>query len=380
MLLNRKTLLAACTLATLSTLSFQAVAASSASVCSDPLQRICKDTIAQRNQRDLYVSQLKKEISAEASTRSAPRIEQMKKNVKPYRFIKRFLESTKIRNQEIMASAKQRIGGFEAVVTNTENVSKIKNYMYQAIDGSQFDSSTKAGFKSIIKSIVVGNFSDFLERSDLEDNVLAQMLGNACGSDGLIDNAFATTLKGDRYVLICPGFLITLNQTASEGERFNSILQAISHEMGHHIDNSKVGNEFYAPYLRCLADNYSDRFNKTKEDDKFCKANVKEPAKCNIQVALSHAGELIADQWGIAVTALHASAESYSTAEADQMLTDSWAKLCGTGDEGIHPTGDFRIGTLMRKNPGIVNYLSCLSTETDTRPACTFNGASAISN
>lgn len=378
MLVNRKTLLAACTFATLSTLPFSAMANSGASVCTDPLQRICKDTLAQSKERDVFVAKLKNEISKEASLKSAPRIEEMKKKVKPYRFIKRFLESTKIRNQEIMASAKKRIGGFEAVVTNPENVSKMKNYMYQAIDNSNIDMASKANFKGIVQSIVVGNFSDFLERTDLEDNVLAQLLSNACGSDGLVDNAFATNLKGDRYVLICPGFLITLNQTTNEADRFNSILHAISHEMGHHIDNGKVGNEIYAPYLSCLTDNYSDKFNKTKEDEKFCKNNAKEPAKCNNKVVLSHAGELIADQWGIAVTALHAKSESYSFEEADQMLTDSWVKLCGTGDEGIHPSGDFRIGTLMRKNPSITNFLSCLSTDTDTKPACTFSGARSI--
>lgn len=378
MSLSRKNLIAVCTLATLSTVSFSAMAASGASVCSDPLQRICKDTLAQRKEREVYVSKLKNEISQEASLKSAPRIDEMKKKVKPYRLIKRFLESTKIRNQEIMASAKKRIGGFEAVVTNNENVSKIKNYMYQAIDGTQFDTTTKANFKNVVKSIVVGNFNDFLQRTDLEDNVLAQILSNACGSDGLVDNAFATTLKGDRYVLICPGFLITLNQAATDGERFNSILQAIAHEMGHHIDNGDAGNAIYAPYLGCLANNYSDRFNKTKDDEKFCKKNEKEPAKCNDQVVLSHAGELIADEWGIAVTALHAKAESYSVADADQMLTDSWAKLCGTGDEGIHPTGDFRIGTLMRKNQEINNLLSCSSSETDAKPVCSFSGASEI--
>ncbi|MGZ3808778.1 MAG: hypothetical protein ACXVCE_11890, partial [Bacteriovorax sp.] len=204
------------------------------------------------------------------------------------------------------------------------------------------------------------------------------MLGNACGSDGLIDNAFATTLKGDRYVLVCPGFLITLNQTASDSERFNSILHAISHEMGHHIDNSKVGNELYAPYLNCLSKNYSDSFKKSKSDEKFCKSNEKDPAKCSAKVALSHAGELIADQWGIRVTAIHVKAENYSFGETDQMLTDSWSKLCGTGDEGIHPAGDFRIGTLMRKNPGITDYLGCNQSETDLKPACTFDGESAI--
>lgn len=370
---TRNVLLTAMTLATLSTVSSSAFAQNT-SICTDPLQRICKETEGQRAQREKYVKALKTEISIEAEKNAAPRIEQMKKEIKPIRFLKRFFAQMKIRNQELMNSAKKRIAGIESVVTNNNNVEKIKGYMYQAIDSSNFDASTKLQFKTTIKSVVVGNFADFLERTDLENNVLAQMLSNACGSDGLIDNAFATTIKGDRYVLICPGFLITLNQAASDEERFNSILQAIAHEMGHHIDNSKVGNELYAPYLSCLANNYTDRFNRTKDDEKFCKANEKEPSKCNAQVTLSHAGELIADQWGIKVTALHAKQQMYSFSQTEQMLTDTWAKLCGTGDEGIHPTGDFRIGTLMRKNPGINSALACLSSETDSKPACTFEG------
>lgn len=374
---NRKGLITACTLAVLSTVSFETIAGEE-TVCSNPLQKICTDTLVQRKERDVYVSNLKIEISKEAATNAAPRIAEMKKKIKSYRLIKRFLEGTKIRNQEVMNSAKKRINGFESVVTNPENVKKIKDYLYSAIDTSSFDIATKESFKAIIKTIIIGNFSDFLERTDLENNVLAQMLGNACGPDGLVENAFATTIKGDRYVLLCPGFLITLNQSATAADRFNSILQAISHEMGHHIDNSKVGNELYAPYLSCLAKNYSDRFTKSKEDEKFCSANSKNLVKCNEKVVLGHAGELIADQWGIRTTVVHATAENMSTAAADQMLSDSWSKICGTGDEGIHPTGDFRIGTLMRNNPGISQYLSCNSNETDTRPGCSFAGESVI--
>jgi hypothetical protein len=349
------------------------------SICSNSLQRVCEDTKAQRADRDKYVASLKAQISKEAEAAAAPRIAEMKKQISGIHFIKRALQTLKIRNQEIMKSAKKRVGALEDVVTNADNVAKLKSYMYKSIDSSNFSASTKEQFKATIKTIVIGNFADFLERSDLEDNVMAQILGNACGSDGLIDNAFATTLKGDRYVLVCPGFLITLNQTASNEEKFNSILQAISHEMGHHIDNSKVGNDLYAPYLSCIADNYAaDRFKKNADDEKFCKANEKDPAKCNAKVALSHAGELIADQWGIRATAIHARENAYSSAQTDQMLTDSWAKLCGSGDEGTHPTGDFRIGTLMRKNPMITDYLGCNASETDAKPACTFDGAIAI--
>jgi len=197
---------------------------------------------------------------------------------------------------------------------------------------------------------------------------MAQLLNSACGNDGLVENAFATTIKNERYVLICPGFLITLSQSPTETERFNSILLAISHEIGHHIDNSQVGNELYNPYLSCLAQNYSSQFKRNKEDDKYCATKDKTEEQCNMKVVLSHAGELISDAWGISALNLHMRTEQYSTLDADQLLTDSWAKLCDTQDEGIHPTGDFRIGTLLRTNPDISEYLGCYN---NGSPACT---------
>lgn len=363
--------------ALLTTLSF-ATYAQDSSVCSDPLQRICKDTELQRAQRNIYVNRLKSEIAKEASVRAAPRIEEMKKNISKLRFIKRAIEGYKIRNQEIMSAAKKRIVGIEEVVTNKESVALIKDYMNQAIDQSRFDLATKMTMKSIVRSTIVGNFGDFIERTNMDDNILAQLMSNACGSDGLIDNAFATTLGKDRYVLICPGFLITLTQTADLTERFNSILQAIAHEMGHHIDNSQLGNDLYNPYLTCLANNYSGNFNRTKEDDKFCKKNEKDPAACKMQVTISHAGELIADAWGIKVLNLHARKQNYSFAETDLLLTNSWTKLCGSGDEGIHPSGDFRIGTLLRTDPDITQYLACDNASAGAQTACTFDGEISI--
>jgi len=355
----------------LTTISFSTAYA--ADICTDPLQKICKETEGQRMLRESRVSKLKAEINAEATKNAEPRIAEMKKKTPAFRFIRRMIQSYKIRNQEIMKSAKARVGDLEQVVTSAENVAKLKSYMKQAITESNFELSKKEEFKKIVDSVVIGNFADFIEKTGLEDNVLAQLLANACGSDGLIDNAFATTLENQRYVLVCPGFLITMNQESNEKARFNTILHAISHEIGHHIDNSKVGNEVYKPYLDCLAKNNISSFNKTKDDDKFCKANEKEPAKCADKVVLSHAGELIADQWGIKVTSIHAKAENYSFGESESMLTESWAKLCGTGDEGIHPTGDFRIGTLMRSNPSIIDTLACTQTEA-TKTACTFDG------
>jgi hypothetical protein len=367
-----------CVLA-ISTISFAAMATDqTSSVCTDPLQRVCKDTEVQRKARDLYVANLKQEIAKEAAQNAIPRIEEMKSKISKIHFIKRMIQSFKIRNQEIMNSAKRRIGDIESVVTSEENIKKLKTYMAEAIDASKFDDATKTKFKGIMSTVIIGNFNDFIERTGLEDNALAQLLNTACGTDGLIDNAFATEINKERYVLVCPGFLITLSQTASATDRFNSILHAISHEMGHHIDNSKVGEELYAPYLTCLSNNYADKFKRSKADQKFCDKKAKNAAECNQQVVKSHAGELIADAWGLNVTNIHMRAEQYSSIQVDQLLTDSWAKLCGSGDEGIHPSGDFRIGTLMRTNPDITEYLGCNNSQVNIKPACTLEGATNI--
>ena len=352
-----------------------AKASSDESVCSNPLQRICADTSNQRYERNLYIADLKKEIATEAIKNSLPRIAKMKKKIKPIHFFKRMIQATLIRNQEIMNSAKRRIVGFESAVTNAENILKIKNYLYLAIDNSSIAFSAKDDFKQIIQSVIVGNFNDFIERENLEDNIFAQRLENICGADGLVDNAFSTNFKGDRYVLICPGFLITLSQAATDSDRFNNMLHTIAHEMGHHVDNRHYFNiDVYGPYLNCISKNYSNYFNRSNEDIKFCRMNSSTQDACNQKITMSHSGELIADEWGIAATALHAKTQNYSFSETDKMLTDSWAKLCGAQDEGIHPTTEFRIENLLRKNPEIVNYLSCLKSETNLIPTCTFAG------
>lgn len=371
--MKSKKLLLACALS--ATMSYNAFSEETSSVCLDPLKRVCTDTVTARKQREVYVNQIKAEINKAAKPSIDARVAEMKKKIPAIRFIKRAIQEFKIKNQEIMKVAKTKVVGIEEVVTSKENVTILKSYMKQAIDESKFDDTAKVNFKSTIDSIIIGNFADFLERTGLEDNVLMQLLNNACGSDGLVDNAFATTLGNDKYVLVCPGFLISMSQTPDLRERFDSILHAISHEMGHHIDNSKVGNAYYQPFLSCLADNYSDKFNKTKDDVKFCKTNEKDPAACNKKVTESHAGELVADAWGIKVLGIHARTQNYSFSDTDTLLTNSWSKLCGTGDEGIHPSGDFRIGTLLRKDPGLSAYMACNNSGINSKPACTLEGA-----
>ncbi len=342
--------------------------------CSNPLKTICVDTKDQRKVRDAYISKLKNEIANEATKKAAPRIAEMERaNRGPLKFFKRIFRRYKIKNQEIMNVAKTRISGLESVVTNPKYTLLLKDYMHQAIDQSHYNEKTRILFKKEINSIVIGNFGDYLEKANVENSFIGQLF-NPCGSDGMTANAFATTLEKEKYVLICPGFLITLSQTPNEQEKLDNILLAITHEMAHHIDNNAVGDEVYMPYLSCLSNNYSTKFSKTKKDEKECNKKSVTTEQCNMKVVKSHAGELVADQWGIKVLAIHAKNEGLTIAENETLLVNSWTNLCGTTDEGIHPTGDFRIGSLLRLNPEISDSLSCNNSAV-TKPACTLDGA-----
>lgn len=342
-------------------------------LCTNSLKAVCEDTKTQRDLRETYINDIKKNIAKEAQKKANPRIADMVKNNPGTKFFfKRVLESQKITNQEIMKIARTKISGLETVVTDLTNVLMLKNYMRKAIDESNFDRATRVSFKKIIDSVQIGNFSDFLERGGVEDSLLSQMF-NPCGSDGMNANAFATTLGDERYVLICPGYLITLSQTASKEERLNSILQAISHEMGHHIDTSPDQKKIYKPFLSCISRNYSSQLASSKEDQKICIKKAKNKSECRMKVTMSHAKELVADQWGIKVLAIHAREEGYSINQADKLLVNSWSNLCGSEDEGTHPSGDFRIGTLLRLNPEISDFLSCKNS-TEKSVACTFDG------
>ena len=82
---------------------------------------------------------------------------------------------------------------------------------------------------------------------------------------------------------------------------------------------------------------------------------------------------MIADQWAIKVMAIHARKQKYSLKQADLFLQRNFVNICDTVTEGIHPTGDFRIETLLRINPETSDYLSCNNSGVK-KPACTFDG------
>lgn len=332
----------------LSTLSLSAFSEES-KVCDKTLKIICSKTEGQRIEAESYLNGFRTEIAKKSN--------------------KKVSNKTNLKIQ----SAKTIVNKMHALITSSENVSIYKNYMYQAIDETNFDEVTRFKFKESIESVLIGNYSDFYESNDERFKDLKTAGKFLCGIDGMQINAFSDRIYNQKYVFFCPGFLIDLSRLPTDEEKINAMLHMISHELGHHIDTKLIGEKLYMPYLSCLSENYSSQFMKTNEDKIFCNLNSTTQESCNMQTTKSHAKELIADQWAIKVMAIHARKQKYSLKQADLFLQRNFVNICDTVTEGIHPTGDFRIETLLRINPETSDYLSCNNSGVK-KPACTFDG------
>ena len=336
---------------------------SQSTVCANPLKAICggQDAMYARLTKESKVYSMKQQIVSEARTNAKPIIEKMIKKY-PDRRDHNKVESQKklIFYQEIMNSASARMSGIEVVVTNAPIVTSLKSLVKIAVRESTLDDLTKVRFQAIIDSVIIGNFTDFIKSKNFGKEGLAKF-ENRCGINGMVQNAFATTLAGQRYVLICPGFQITMYQMPDMRDRINNILVVLSHEIGHHIDSGATDINLYVPFLECMLNNYANNLAKSQSKGNdvrtYCLTN--DLNKCNSQRVLSHARELIADLWANKVLAIYARGADLSIGQTDLLLRSSWMSLCDSEDEGIHPSGNFRIGIMLRLAPEISDVLSC---------------------
>lgn len=349
--------------------------ASAEDICTNSLKIICTDTKAERTENEKYTKFLKEEIRLEAQAPAIERIKKMEKEIPKYRFLKRFLQRMKIENQEIMKAAKVRMPSIERAINNPENRALIMQYFHRAIAKSSFDSNTQKIIQATVDSVRILNFEDYLNQLELEDNLLSQLVGNPCGSDGLVSNAFAATIKNTKSVVICPGYMIDSSiNGADDKKQFQVILQVIGHEIGHHVDAHALGPKTYNNYLTCINNNYGNTFKKSKSDAKFCKNKKTSAIDCQKQVTLSHSGELVADVWGMKVINEYALDNQLSYDESSRLLTNSFKNLCDTKDGGAHPAGDFRIGTHILLQPEMNSLFSCQNNneESQKKELCSF--------
>lgn len=172
-------------------------------------------------------------------------------------------------------------------------------------------------------------FVSVTEHESAYENTTADLpLLKHCGRRGLADNAFAWERRRDAVVVICPGFVIGTLETSKRlglpRELWLAPLMAtLAHELAHHFDG-QLAPQAYAFMLAFLQRS----------------GGVLKPG-APLQ---GYMGEATADFWGNRV--MHSFLKSVPPIWAPLVLKGSLADLCGTEDEGIHPSGAFRITQL----------------------------------
>jgi hypothetical protein len=397
--------------------------------CQDPLKVVCTQTQEERNLRDQEIGRIKEEIRKEADAKAKKRLEELTNSGNGggiFGGLSRWIKQNKIYNQEIIRAAQARLSSFEQDIVSPSMVATIKNYLKSAVTQSAASESQKKNLHQRIDKVVVGNFSDYMDRANVENSFLAQYFKAHCGLDGLVDNAFATRLDGQDYVLICPGWLITLNREKDAQAVFHNVFQVLAHEISHHMDYAELP-AVYENYKQCFKDLYGNMLNSKDGDSRSClddaapctliKQNIEKNIvqicaerkeqctlgficgikeklclktqrltkmapyrrcmkevgdKCLERRVVSHMGEISADYWGSEVMALYMANENLSVVDSEEFIKTNMMNLCGSGDEGVHPSGDFRITRIIRHNPGINQHLQC-PLEAETK-ACSLKG------
>ena len=84
-------------------------------------------------------------------------------------------------------------------------------------------------------------------------------------------------------------------------------------------------------------------------------------------------GESTADEFATLAMVQYMKSRAMRGADALKFVSNASQLLCGTGQDDVHPTGNFRISFLLGENPEIRGLLGC-PVSYSARPGCTFNG------
>lgn len=165
-------------------------------------------------------------------------------------------------------------------------------------------------------------------QNDVKDNTLEDVhaIYKLC-SKSFEDNAFAMTIQKERVVVLCPGEMIgaieygnDLNFT--QNLKLMPLVMTLGHELSHHFD--------YRYYPSAYKDVY--------ESVAARRSEFKKPIE-------KYMSEITADTWGLKVSKILIGKISDASTRS-QMYAGAMNDLCGSEDDGIHPSESFRIETL----------------------------------
>ncbi len=359
--------------------------------CSDPFNAICSLTTENPIVRMIRLEEIKRRLRDAALAVAAAAIGR-----DPVRFTLTELHALPPVSSILAQSAyqSQLDRGIDEEVGRAElaaiegNVQRLRGYLEQAIDAhfpaNHLLNRTMKSEIAAVEIVYVRTLATQMRESHPDAPVLLRGFAEGCGMDGLADNAFATTTRWpdgtvNRYLMICPGTLLSAGKPVQGLDAgFNNVLQTLAHELGHHVDAQRFP-AVYGFYSRCLRGHYADVLGDRalRPGSLATPLEIFSPLDARVN---NHLNEIVADYWAAWTTHFYLQAEALHLTAAGRLdaLRQIYGSLCGSVDEGIHPTGDFRLETILRTNRGIRGQLGCDSRSATSRPACDLRGVLTV--
>lgn len=335
--------------------------------CADPVKAVCGTLLTNPIGREALLLQVAKAAAAQALAdiggTPPAQLPPAAQAQALGRYQERLLLRLRERTSQVEWNAVQR------------SVNRVRALLLSAIDRAYGPSRSMAqALQGVLHEVRVLDSSTLRqilsEGRDENAPALARAYARSCGWEGLGQNAFAasfTRTRGgaavvDRYFIVCPGLLLSaIGAGADARSNLENLLFVVGHELSHHFDAEKMPT-FYEPYQRCLEGLFGRVL----------------PGPLAPRM-----GEISADFWGTEVLLgyLNESGQgpkSGPTGQRERLwsLRQGVGALCGSQDDGVHPSGAFRIGSLLRHHPGIITSMRCM--HPGARPTCTLRGPMTV--
>ena len=300
--------------------------------CQNPIQYTCADAKLSAAKREANVSRIEEKVKQDAfvlfkqENANDPIITDLRDyqdldNLSPARVKKRiqklFFKKVQITFGSYLAENK---------ISPDLGLPQIKNALLTSINTlTNIPAEIKA---KMIESVQVTKLVSM--QSNVDENTVIEInnLYKQCARKGFVDNAFATTLSGQKVIMVCPGEIIGTIESLKENNintSFYPLAEAMTlgHELSHHFDYR------YFPGV------YSDILAFANQNRDAFKTEPEE-----------YMSEITADVWGLRAFLNLAVNLNHSSELYSKIIATSLNDLCGTVDDNAHPTGDFRIDRL----------------------------------
>lgn len=257
-------------------------------------------------------------------------------------------------------------------------IGKVKEAVEHTLSGA--DAAAALENISQIQLVTHANASRLLAGEERLYQLYLNQFRLHCGARNVRDNAFTFVWLrnagnaavpvwkiASRYIVLCPGALLGAIEEAhglSEDVQLNSVFQILAHEIGHQIDSGSLYENPYKTYFECLKSEqgYKSEFTDAKKR------------------------EVTADFWALRALTLHVR-DYEGGAELSfnklRILRQSMGWLCGSSGAvahpdpaAPHPTGQFRIEQLLRRDPWVHAEMACDQSYAST--ACGISGGISL--